>query len=653
MSKIHELNEVLADQIAAGEVIERPASIVKELVENSLDANSKQIDIIVSQSGLDSIRIIDDGAGILPDDVPIAFKRHATSKIASREDLFKVKSLGFRGEALPSIASVADVVLCTSTGDETGTKFQIRGGVVQSNQPAQARRGTDITVTDLFFNTPARLKYLKSPQTELTQITDIVDRLALANPSVAISFMHNDHEILRTPGNGNLQQVIAAIYGISNARKMVKFDGEDADFMISGYTSLPEATRSSRQYISIMINHRYIRNFQLTKALIQGYGSKLMVGRYPISVLDIELDPVLVDVNVHPAKREVRISKEEQLGQLIATTIRQRIAQENLIPDALDQFGNESIDYGQLQRNLNEVSQQYPVTENSNEKNNERKNKSEIKPVMAITPIVIEKQSELVTPQMQSFDQKYQQEQAASPFGEKNSDDASLVTKPSSVELELGESDKSQERFPTLQYLGQFHGTFLLAQAEDGLYILDQHAAQERINYEYYRQAIGEVSTDQQNLLVPLVLDYPTTDAMKINEHLDVLQQVGINPEPFGQNSFIFRSHPTWFKEGQEESTIREMIDWTINDGQLSIAQFLEKTAIMMSCKRAIKANHYLNAQQADALLKKLPECENPFNCPHGRPVLVHFADTDLEKMFKRIQDSHSAFAGEFDDHEF
>lgn len=653
MSKIHELNEVLADQIAAGEVIERPASIVKELVENSLDANSKQIDIIVSQSGLDSIRIIDDGAGILPDDVPIAFKRHATSKIASREDLFKVKSLGFRGEALPSIASVADVVLSTSTGDETGTKFQIRGGVVQSNQPAQARRGTDITVTDLFFNTPARLKYLKSPQTELTQITDIVDRLALANPSVAISFMHNDHEILRTPGNGNLQQVIAAIYGISNARKMVKFDGEDADFMISGYTSLPEATRSSRQYISIMINHRYIRNFQLTKALIQGYGSKLMVGRYPISVLDIELDPVLVDVNVHPAKREVRISKEEQLGQLIATTIRQRIAQENLIPDALDQFGNESIDYGQLQRNLNEVSQQYPVTENSNEKNNERKNKSEIKPVMAITPIVIEKQSELVTPQMQSFDQKYQQEQAASPFGEKNSDDASLVTKPSSVELELGESDKSQERFPTLQYLGQFHGTFLLAQAEDGLYILDQHAAQERINYEYYRQAIGEVSTDQQNLLVPLVLDYPTTDAMKINEHLDVLQQVGINPEPFGQNSFIFRSHPTWFKEGQEESTIREMIDWTINDGQLSIAQFREKTAIMMSCKRAIKANHYLNAQQADALLKKLPECENPFNCPHGRPVLVHFADTDLEKMFKRIQDSHSAFAGEFDDHEF
>lgn len=655
MNKIHELNEVLADQIAAGEVIERPASIVKELVENSLDAHSRQIDIIVSQSGLDSIRIIDDGDGIAADDVPIAFKRHATSKITSREDLFKVKSLGFRGEALPSIASVADVVMTTSTGVDSGTKFQIKGGQLVLNQPAQARRGTDITVTDLFFNTPARLKYLKSPQTELTQITDIVDRLSLANPEVAISFMHNDHEILRTPGNGNLQQVVAAIYGISNARKMVDFSGEDNDFSITGYTSLPEITRSSRQYISIMINHRYIRNFQLTKALIQGYGSKLMVGRYPISVLNINLDPVLVDVNVHPAKREVRISKEEQLGQLIAKTIAKRIATENLIPEALDQFNNQPIDYGQLEKNLNEVSQSYPVEHSGN---GASKQTSEPKEIIGngptVAPIVIKTQSELVTPLMQNFDQKYQQEESASPFGEAEVKTTVSTGKPTNIELELAEHETgNKERFPTLQYLGQFHGTFLLAQAADGLYILDQHAAQERINYEYYRQAIGEVSHDAQSLLVPLVLDYPTTDAMKINEHLNVLQQVGIQPEPFGQNSFIIRAHPTWFKEGQEEDTIKEMIDWTINDGQLSIAQFREKTAIMMSCKRAIKANHYLNTEQANALLAKLPECENPFNCPHGRPVLVHFSDTDLQKMFKRIQDSHSSFAGEFDDHEF
>lgn len=655
MNQIHELNEVLADQIAAGEVIERPASIVKELVENSLDAHSRQIDIIVSQSGLDSIRIIDDGDGIATVDVPIAFKRHATSKIASREDLFKVRSLGFRGEALPSIASVADVVMITSTGESSGTRFQIKGGQLVLNQPAQARRGTDITVTDLFFNTPARLKYLKSPQTELTQITDIVDRLSLANSDVAISFMHNDHEILRTPGNGNLQQVVAAIYGISNARKMVEFSGQDADFSLTGYTSLPEVTRSSRQYISIMINRRYIRNFQLTKALIQGYGSKLMVGRYPISVLNIELDPVLVDVNVHPAKREVRISKEEQLSQLIARTISARIATENLIPDALDQFDNQQIDYGQLEKNLNEVSQPYPLTHDSVSTHEQEKNVTNIVDNdPRVTPIVIKTQGELVTPLMESFDQKYQREDAASPFGEENVDIGTPAAKPSNIELELDQPNSdSKERFPALQYLGQFHGTFLLAQAADGLYILDQHAAQERINYEYYRQAIGEVSSDAQSLLVPLVLDYPTTDAMKINEHLRVLQQVGINPEPFGQNSFIIRAHPTWFKEGQEEDTIKEMIDWTINDGQLSVAQFREKTAIMMSCKRAIKANHYLNTEQANALLKKLPECENPFNCPHGRPVLVHFSDTDLQKMFKRIQDSHSSFAGEFDDHEF
>ncbi|WP_137597532.1 DNA mismatch repair endonuclease MutL [Paucilactobacillus kaifaensis] len=655
MNKIHELNEVLADQIAAGEVIERPASIVKELVENSLDAHSHQIDIIVSQSGLDSIRIIDDGDGIAADDVPIAFKRHATSKITSREDLFKVKSLGFRGEALPSIASVADVVMITSTGADSGTKFQIKGGQLLINQPAQTRRGTDITVTDLFFNTPARLKYLKSPQTELTQITDIVDRLALANPDVAISFMHNDHEILRTPGNGNLQQVVAAIYGISNARKMVDFSGHDADFSIEGYTSLPEVTRSSRQYISIMINHRYIRNFQLTRALIQGYGSKLMVGRYPISVLNITLDPVLVDVNVHPAKREVRISKEEQLGQLIARTISERIATENLIPDALDQFDEHQIDYGKLEKSLNEVSQSYPLEhDGTNVSTQESNTKNIVDNDPSVAPIVIKTQSELVTPLMQDFDQKYRQENSASPFGEDAVNVFDPVAKPRNIELELDQhGSDNKDRFPTLQYLGQFHGTFLLAQAADGLYILDQHAAQERINYEYYRQAIGEVSNDTQSLLVPLVLDYPTTDVMKINEHLAVLQQVGIDPEPFGQNSFIIRAHPTWFKEGQEEDTIKEMIDWTINDGQLSVAQFREKTAIMMSCKRAIKANHYLNAEQAKALLKKLPECENPFNCPHGRPVLVHFSDTDLQKMFKRIQDSHSSFAEEFDDHEF
>ena len=333
MGQIHELNDILADQIAAGEVIERPASIVKELVENSLDAQSKRVDIIVENAGLDSIRVIDDGQGIAADDVELAFKRHATSKINSRQDLFRVQTMGFRGEALPSIASVADVELTTAIADATaGRTVHLRGGKLVANQPAPARRGTDVRVTELFFNTPARLKYLKSPQTELARITDIINRLALANPQVAFSFTHNGKEIFRSAGNDNLQQVIATIYGIQAGRKMLAVQGTDNDFRVTGFVSLPELTRASRQYITIMINHRYVRNYALTKAIIQGYESKLMVGRYPVAVINIDLDPVLVDVNVHPAKREVRLSKEDQLAKLIAQTIRQRIAQENLIP---------------------------------------------------------------------------------------------------------------------------------------------------------------------------------------------------------------------------------------------------------------------------------------------------------------------------------
>lgn len=655
MSKIHELSEILADQIAAGEVIERPASVVKELIENSLDAGSSQIDVLITESGFDTIRIIDNGQGIDADDVATAFRRHATSKITSREDLFRVHTLGFRGEALPSIASVADVKMNTSTGNGEGTLMHIRGGEIVDHKPATARPGTDIKVADLFYNTPARLKYLKSPQTELAKITDIVDRLSLANPDVAISLMHNEKELLRTPGNGNVQQVIAAIYGINSARKMIEFAGEDPDFKVVGYTSLPEVTRASRQYISLFINHRFIRNYQLTKAIVAGYGSKLMVGRYPITVVDVEMDPILVDVNVHPAKREVRLSKEERLSQLITNLIQQKIATKNLIPDALDNLGAKPVDFDQLQKDLNDASTNYVAAESSTPQTADFDRDVNIDVPEDINPIMISDAGALADPQVQAFDAKYQNEQIDSPFGDSvDQVTEPKVTKAENVSLDINDQIQvDTNRFPELLYIGQLHGTFLLAQGADGLYILDQHAAQERINYEYYRKAIGEVSDDQQNLLVPLVLNYPTTDALMIDQKLGVLQQVGLYLENFGQNSFIVRSHPTWFKQGQEEDTIKEMVDWLLVDGKISVADFREKTAIMMSCKRAIKANHHLDDQQAKALLAKLPECENPFNCPHGRPVTVNFTEQDMEKMFKRIQDSHSAYASEFDDHEF
>lgn len=679
MGKIHELSSVLADQIAAGEVVERPASVVKELVENAVDAHATQVDILVQESGVQSIRVIDNGDGIDDSEVLTAFKRHATSKIMSREDLFRVHSLGFRGEALPSIASVADVVMNTSTGT-TGTSIHYRGGKLLQQAPAPLRQGTDITVTDLFFNTPARLKYLKSPQTELANILDVVNRIALSYPSVAFRLVHNAKELLKTAGRGDLQQVIAGIYGVQNARKMVAIAGETPDFKLAGFVALPELTRANRQYITVLINGRAIKNQQLTKAVIKGYGSKLMVGRYPIAVIALTMDPLLVDVNVHPTKQEVRLSKEPELSKLISETITARLVDVNLIPSALTNLGShrrEHLKTDQLAMDLNAASSQYQVatpkskasaaTSASAEQfaasiaaattatstsastisvpvasdvpSEAATSAVETKPApTSAEPIMISRRDELATPSVQAFDQRYQSEAAAQPFGKPAEPEVADSTAPAPTSEAPG-----TERFPQLRYLGQMHGTYLLAEADDGMYILDQHAAQERINYEYYRQAIGEVSADQQNLLVPIILDYPTSDVLKIKEKLPLLAELGLHLESFGGNSFIVHAHPTWFKAGQEEDTIREMIDWILQDDKLTVAQFREKTAIMMSCKRAIKANHHLDDQQARALLEKLPTCENPFNCPHGRPVTVHFTNSDMERMFKRIQDSHEA----------
>lgn len=644
MAKIHELSDVLADQIAAGEVVERPASVVKELVENAIDAHSTQIDILVEEAGLKSIEIVDNGDGIATEDVPMAFERHATSKITTREDLFKVRSLGFRGEALPSIASVADVVLETSTGDETGTQIHIKGGQVVDQSLAAVRKGTDISVKDLFFNTPARLKYMKSPQTELANISDIVNRLALSYPEIAFTLSHEGRELIRTSGRGDLLQVIAGIYGVQNARKMVQFKGENVDFEISGYTSLPEFTRASRQYISVLINGRYVKNFQVTKAIIEGYGSKLMVGRYPVAVLNIKMDPLLVDVNVHPAKQEVRISQEPQLQELITKVIYKELAKENLIPSAVKNLStNRKVNTDQLQFNLNEASAKYseftkPASGVANVTEQQTASSAELfqaLPSNGTQPIVIKHETDLKSAALTSFQQRYTKEAQVAPFDE----DRQVET----AEVSEGQIEQEAEtkRFPTLQYVGQMHGTFLFAESEEGLYILDQHAAQERINYEYYREEIGKVSTDSQSLLVPIVLDYATSDVLKIQEKEDVLASCGIQLESFGPNSFVVRQHPTWFKAGQEEDTVREMIDYVLNDSRMTVAKFREKTAIMMSCKRAIKANHHLDDQQARQLIQDLAKTENPFNCPHGRPVLVHFSNSDIKKMFKRIQDPH------------
>lgn len=644
MAKIEELSQILANQIAAGEVVERPASVVKELLENSIDAGSTKIDIFIEESGLKKIQVIDNGEGISSDDVLNAFKRHATSKIHNREDLFRIRSLGFRGEALPSIASVSEVTLETSTGEE-GSYLFLSGGVVKEHKVHSLRKGTSITVENIFFNTPARLKYVKTLQTELANIGDVVNRLAMSHPDIAFSLNNDGHKMLRTLGSGDLKQAIAGVYGVNTAKKMIEVKGEDLDFRLTGYVSLPEVTRASRNYISIIINGRYIKNFVLNKAIVEGYGSKLMVGRFPIAVLSIEMDPLLVDVNVHPTKQEVRLSKEKELVTLIRDSIAKALGNEVLIPRVNDtkpfQKQVESIKVEQQQlpfehtTKTQERQQQIKDTNLAYDslsgefylKNNEEKEL--FKEAKDYTNGV----SETLTDTRYT---KSLEDNQPQPFNEEVEETVEEL-----IDALPKNEQTIQQSFLHLEYFGQMHGTYLFAQSDEGLYIIDQHAAQERIKYEYFREKIGDVGEDKQQLLVPIILEYSVDDYLKIKENLEVFNEVGIELEDFGQQSFIIRSHPTWYPVGKEEATIREMIDIFLDEGKIEVKKFREATAIMMSCKQSIKANHHLDERQARALLDELKTCENPFNCPHGRPVLIHFTNQDMEKLFKRIQEPH------------
>ncbi|MEY8446495.1 DNA mismatch repair endonuclease MutL [Enterococcus ratti] len=697
MAKIQELSERLANQIAAGEVVERPASVVKELVENAIDAGSSQIDILVDEAGLKTIQVIDNGEGILTEDVKNAFKRHATSKIHHRDDLFRIRTLGFRGEALPSIASVSEMTVETANQEETqGTYCVLRGGEVVEHRPAPLRQGTKITVNNLFFNTPARLKYIKTLHTELANIGDIMNRLALSHPNIAFRLTHDGNKMLVTSGNGELKQTIAGIYGLNTAKKMLKIEAKDLDFELFGYISLPEVTRASRNYLSTIINGRFIKNFSLNKAITAGYGSKLMVGRFPIAVLEIKMDPLLVDVNVHPTKQEVRLSKEKELTELIVQAIQTALMQENLIPNAADNLRFKKKISNQPKTEQIEIDLSYAFAEDKlkqpqslsfdkktgtfyvEEEKDQVVNETVDKFVETVEKVPsfseeiltypenkqkkvdnlgdavdkhVEKQVDKEESELSTVDNFSKEGAALSDVEQLTEKDSEEVFHPqfnlsqSSRALDQAiqklSSERVTQRFPQLEYFGQMHGTYLFAQSNNGLYIIDQHAAQERIKYEYFREKIGEVSNDLQELLVPFVLDYPNNDALKLKEQKQLLEEVGIYLEEFGQNSFIVRAHPTWYPNGEEEAMIRGMIDMLLATGHVSVKKFREATAIMMSCKRSIKANHYLNETQARVLLKDLAQCENPFNCPHGRPVLIHFTNSDMERMFKRIQDPH------------
>ncbi len=642
MGKIIQLDDALSNKIAAGEVVERPASVVKELVENAIDAGSTVIEIEVEEAGLAKIRITDNGYGIEEEDVLTAFQRHATSKIKDENDLFRIRTLGFRGEALPSIASVSRLEMITSTGEGAGNRVLIEGGKVTECEKAQSRRGTDITVTDLFFNTPARLKYMKTIHTELGNITDVVNRLALSHPEVAFRLIHNERKLLQTNGNGDVRQVLAAIYGLAIAKQLVPISGQSLDFQISGYASMPEVTRASRNYISTMINGRFIKNYPLAKAIQEGYHTLLPIGRFPLVLMNIVMDPILVDVNVHPAKMEVRISKEADLNELVTAVIKNAFKHRQLIPTGFTPVKKEQLKSEQTSLLLdNEPSFMPPLPP-----------KNEIAWEPPVFPASIQERRPALETKVEPAREPFRNEAVGAGWEFENfepeteaveTEAHSFVPETYSFEPETNSfvpeenPAPSESRVPPLYPIGQMHGTYIFAQNEKGLYIIDQHAAQERLKYEYFREKVGRVANDLQDLLMPLTLEYSTDEYVKIIENKDELEKVGVFLEEFGGNSFIVRSHPTWFPKGEEKETIEEMIEQLLAMKKVDIKKLREEAAIMMSCKGSIKANRHLRNDEIQTLLNDLRKASDPFTCPHGRPIIIHYSTYDMEKMFKRV----------------
>ncbi|MDG5480030.1 DNA mismatch repair endonuclease MutL [Staphylococcus xylosus] len=663
MGKIKELQTSLANKIAAGEVVERPGSVVKELLENAIDAQATEINIEVAQSGVESIRVVDNGTGIAIDDLGLVFHRHATSKLDQDDDLFHIRTLGFRGEALASISSVSKVTLKTCTDSEEGQEIYVENGEILNQKPAKAKRGTDILVESLFYNTPARLKYIKSLYTELGKITDIVNRMAMSHPNIRISLISDGKTIIKTNGSGRTNEVMAEIYGMKVAKDLLHITGDTSDYHLEGYVAKPEHSRSNKHYISIFINGRYIKNFLLDKAIQEGYHTLLMIGRFPICYINIEMDPILVDVNVHPTKLEVRLSKEDQLFELIVEKIREAFQDRILIPQndmdkitkknkVLDKFEQQKMDFEKRKQQQNDFQQQSfhdEVQSHEDRESHEPKSQAQLQ---YNTENMQDDDIQSTIRETNVKNDDYAQTQRALLDEMENHEQESILHQNNQHET-FNQDDKAQDianqdikgsvskdasrRVPYMEVVGQVHGTYIIAQNEQGMYMIDQHAAQERIKYEYFREKIGEVSNESQNLLIPLTFHFSTDELMIINQHKEELDKVGVHLEPFGGNDYIVDSYPVWFPASEAEEIIKDMIEYVLEHKKVNVKKIREDAAIMMSCKQSIKANHYLKNNEMADLVNQLRETEDPFTCPHGRPIIINFSNYELERLFKRI----------------
>ena len=582
MTKINVMSENLANKIAAGEVIEKCASVVKEIVENSIDAESDNIKVELEDGGLTRITVTDNGIGMESEDALLAFQRHATSKLLREDDLFFINTLGFRGEALPSIASVSEVDLITCAKD-VGTHIHIKGGKLEINEPADARKGTIISVSNLFYNTPARLKYLKSEQYELSQIVYFIEKLALSYANIKFELINNGKTLVKTSGSNNLLKTIHEIYGLTISSKMIEINAENEDFVLKGYICKPEILKSNRNDMNVFVNGRLIKNFDINKSINDAYYNYKPEKKYPIVVLSIEVDPTLIDVNIHPTKQDIKIAKYEELNSLINKTIGDALHQTLLVQDASLRLAP-----------TNELKEEL------------------------ITPSIKEEEIPYI-PDESKEENKIQQT-----FDFTTEETEDQVVNPEMKKLEL---------YP----IGQIHGTFIVAENDNGMFLIDQHAAAERVNYEKIKKQFQEKDYYQVNLLIPITLEYSTSDYLKLKENFDYLKELGFGIEEFGINTININAHPSWINDNYAEDTIKTILEMIISDkSKFDPTKFEERLIQTTACKMSITANTKMSQEEMEDLLHQLALFDNPYNCAHGRPSIMKFRNYELDRMFKR-----------------
>ena len=595
MSKIEIMSENLANKIAAGEVVERCMNVVKELVENSIDAKADEIKINLVDSGVKEITVIDNGCGMDKKDAETAFYRHATSKLKTLEDLFYINSLGFRGEALPSIAAISTVVLKTCDGNE-GTEVVVDGGIIKSIGQSDLLKGTRITVKNLFYNTPVRLKYLKNLYTELANITEYVNKMALSFPNIRFVLQNNDKIILNTDGKGNILKVIANIYDYDVAKKMIEINEENDDYKIYGYIGYPEIARNSKNNIITLVNDRVIKNYELNKTVKECYHTYIPESKNPIVVLKIETDPILIDVNVHPTKMDIKFSKMESLKELITKSITEKLETYNLIPEIKEVYDsikeNEEIDVKNIQSEEDEKLEEYKLD--------------------------LEEDKEFY--QVKDEDKEVE-------YTEKEIQNTHVL-----------EDDKIiTPRIKKMYPIGVIHATYIIAENEYGMYIIDQHACAERINFEKYLKYLKNHDNTCCDLLVPIKLELSNKDNIILKENMKVLTDMGFALEEFGVNTDVVRTHPVWLPFKDLTDSIKKIIDIIIENETFNYDTFIWRVCATLACKHSIRAHDIISKSDMEELLEKIRYCENPFTCPHGRPTIISYSEYELEKMFKRV----------------